>query len=399
MLGNIEDTCSPTIYSLYHGSHYQILMRKVVLNNIWSKVQRRLGYYPTPVITHKQGRLDPYQSALTFVVVCGSSFDQTVPNAGTMARMGICRGFEQLGIPYLLLSVFELEHRLPELTKPICWISGWDYLYLNRANLAALRKSLHIVWVNTWFLGERYFYKQKNLLDQSWPQNLNQKILSSEPAFVFTISPECSFEYYELWRQHGARLVSLPLACDTTLYQSNSIDYPEFVNVEMAFVGGYWPYKAQQFDRYLKPYQDHLTVFGYSKWPYAGYGGQLAEYKEPSLYRQARLSPTINEPHVEQMGVDLNERVFKVLGSGGMTVTDATAAYREWFSADELLVPSTLDEYHQMLQQVLEDEELNQYYRKTGHAAVLAKHTYMERASKIIKILDLENMALGKVKY
>ena len=135
---------------------------------------------------------------------------------------------------------------------------------------------------------------------------------------MFTISPTRSFEYYQGWLRQGAQLISLPLACDTTLYHDWVPFCPEFADVQLAFVGGFWPYKARQFDRYLKPYADRLTVFGYSAWPYAGYGGQLPEAKEPALYRQARLSPTINEPHVEVMGVDLNERVFKVLGSGGL---------------------------------------------------------------------------------
>ncbi|MBX3012075.1 MAG: glycosyltransferase [Caldilineaceae bacterium] len=356
--------------------------------NLLNKAKRRLGFYPHPIISQAQGLLNPYEASRTFVVICGSEFDQTLPNASTTARMGICRGFEQIGIPYLLLSVFELEKRLPELSNPICWISGWDYTFLNRANLAALKRYKHIVWVSTWFNDEGKFYQRNNLPNNSWPKELNHKILSSEPAFVFTISPQCSFEYYDLWARAGVHLISLPLACDTAIYRSDTTTWPEFSSVEMAFVGGYWPYKAQQFDRYLKPYQDRLTVFGYSAWPYAGYGGRLPEAKEPSLYRQAHLSPTINEPHVERMGIDLNERVFKVLGSGGMTITDAIIAYREWFDEDELLVPAGLDEYHAMVQQVLHDEDFNYQYRQRGQQAVLTKHTYTERARAILAHLD-----------
>ena len=34
------------------------------------------------------------------------------------------------------------------------------------------------------------------------------------------------------------------------------------------------------------------------------------------------------------MGTNLNERVFKVLGNGGLAVTDVTPAYREWFAEE-----------------------------------------------------------------
>jgi hypothetical protein len=342
-----------------------------------------------PVIQQEHGRLAPGDAALTFVVIVGPLFNQTLPNAGTTCRMGWCRGFEQLGIPYLLVSVFDLARRLPNISNPVCWISGADYEYLNPRNLTAIKRCPHVVWVATWFEGDGEFYRKNDLENNSWPPALNRKILVSEPALLFTISPERSFEYYQGWIKSGARLVSLPLACDTALYNPAAPSCPEFNPVQMAFVGGYWPYKARQFDRYLKPYADRLRVYGYSPWPYAGYGGRLEEAKEPSLYRQARLSPTINEPHVEMMGIDLNERVFKVLGSAGMTITDVTPAYREWFGQDELLVPDNLDEYHDMVHRALTDDDYNTRQRQKGYAAVMARHTYAHRARKLLEYLGI----------
>ncbi|MCL5997264.1 MAG: glycosyltransferase [Chloroflexi bacterium] len=363
---------------------------------IWQNLRNQLRVikysFHRPVITQPQGKLAPGSAPYTFVMMVGPTFNQTIPNAATTARMGWCRGFEQLGIPYLFISVFELAQRLPELPNPICWLSAAEYTYLNRHNLAALKRFRHLVWVHPWFKGERAFYRRHNLMDQSSHDRQNRKILSGEPALVFTISPQGSFEYYGNWANNGAHLVSLPLACDTALYRPDTPDYPEFAGVQMAFVGGYWPYKARQFDRYLKPYQDRLTVFGYTPWPYAGYGGRLPDHKEPSLYRQARLSPTINEPQIEVMGIDLNERVFKVLGSGGMTVTDVAPGYREWFSADELLVPGSEAEYHDMVRQVLSDEGMNSIYRRKGYAAVMARHTYAHRAQVVLDYLGLPHI-------
>jgi hypothetical protein len=343
-----------------------------------------------PTVTQAQGTLAPNGSSLTFVVAVGPYFNQTIPNAATTCRLGWCRGFEQIGIPYVLVSVTDLARRLPELPHPIVWISGSDYRFLAPANLAALKRQCHVVWVSTWFDGDAQFYRQNNLENNSWPEALNQKILTSEPSLVFTISPERSFEYYQGWIWHGVRLVSLPLACDTVLYRRDSVVRPEFAGVEMAFVGGYWPYKARQFDRYLKPYADRLKVYGYSPWPYAGYSGRLPEIEEPSLYRQARLSPTINEPHVETMGIDLNERVFKVLGSAGMTITDVTPAYREWFSEDELPVPGNLDEYHDMVHRALTDDDYNARQRQKGYAAVIARHTYAHRARTLLEYVGID---------
>jgi len=130
-------------------------------------------------------------------------------------------------------------------------------------------------------------------------------------------------------------------------------------------------------------------VFGYSKWPYAGYGGPLPFDLEPSLYRQARLSPSINEPHVELMGVDPNERAFKVMGSGGLTVTDAVPAYREWFGERELLVPRSLAEFHEFVRLLRSDEDVAAEFRRRGCQAVLEKHTYVHRAHAALAFLGI----------
>jgi spore maturation protein CgeB len=105
---------------------------------------------------------------------------------------------------------------------------------------------------------------------------------------------------------------------------------------------------------------------------------------------QAHLSPTINEPHAEQMRIDLDESVFKVLGSDGMTITDVTPAYREWFTPNELLVPSSLAEYHDLVRQALEDDDFNQRYRQTGYEAVKAQHTYAHRARTLLEHVGID---------
>jgi len=64
-------------------------------------------------------------------------------------------------------------------------------------------------------------------------------------------------------------------------------------------VGGYRAYKNIQYDKYLKPYEDVLTVYGYNRWPYKGYGGLLPEDDEKVLYQNARVCPSLSEPHAE----------------------------------------------------------------------------------------------------
>ncbi len=353
--------------------------------NLWvGNARRGFGMWRArfrrPVITAPTGDLPVGSASHTFVAVVPPLFNQTIPTALSLARLGWCRGFEQIGIPYVILGAHELAARLPDFPNPICFLQSSDYLYLDRTNLAAIARTRHFVWLDYWFPDDVAIFQRAGMDYQSFARQTYRQVLDHAPAFGFTISPASSLHYYQLWQDHGLRIVSLPLACDTAVYHPHTPDITTFAEVQIAFVGGYWPYKAQQFDRYLRPFEQQLTIFGRDRWPYAGYGGPLPVEQEAALYRQARLAPTINEPHCERMNLDLNERVFKVLGSGGCSITDVIPGYREWFSPEELPVPTSMREYFEMVDALLHDATLNATYRARGHAAVLARHTYAHRA-------------------
>lgn len=361
---------------------------------LWiSSLRRNFGFwrarYRRPVITTPRSKLPLGAAPYTFVSIVSPLFNQNVPTAIMLLRMGLCHGFEEAGVPFAVLGVHELADRLPQLPNPFCALYNSDYLYLDRNNLAALRRTRHFVGLDYWFQNDVATFQAEGLDYQSVAAQTNRAVLQSEPAFTYTISPTSAFAYYEGWAKLGLHIESLPLACDTNLYHPHTPDNPQFEHVEMAFVGGYWPYKAKQFDRYLRPYEEKLTIFGRERWPYAGYGGPLPLDQEAALYRQARLSPTINEPHAERFNLDLNERVFKVLGSGGCSITDAISGYREWFADDELPMPDSLAEYHDLVQMLLTDPTRNQAYRTRGYQAIVERHTYAHRAQRVLKLLGL----------
>lgn len=347
--------------------------------------KRRIRRRP-PVILHETV-CHQEQAGQVLVIICGPHFNQSVPNAITKHRSGLASGFQETGIPCRFVSFLEL-HKIQELDDPILFIQELDFEFLSRKQINELRRYKKFVWVDPWLDDIRQFVGQYEFVGTSLSNKTKEKVLRSEPSFVFTIAPEIGLEFYIGWERRGARLVSLPLACDTQLYDQNE-GPKKFQDVQIAFVGGYWPYKAKSFDLYLKPYEKMLTVYGYWNWPYAGYGGRLSEEDEPLLYRDAVLSPAINEPHVPVMGIDLNERVFKVLGSGGLCITDVTPAYSCLFSSDELLVPQDLNEYHDMVHTALRDPVRLNKYRKSGRKAVMERHTYKHRTSQVLRLLGI----------
>ena len=323
----------------------------------------------------------------TFVTIVKPGFDFSILCAASPIRQGYLRGFAQIGIPGYLLRAPDVERVLPTLHQPFVLLSSYDYPAMTDAGRATLRAYPHCVWVDLDIDGLQEIYDPYGITRPRPDERIAGYVLESEPRFVWAPVPPSELGRDTFWRQAGLRLVSLSLASDPERY------YPEPANLKycatkMAYVGGYWPAKAIQFDKYLRPYEDTLTVFGYNAWPYRGYRGALPIDDERVLYHNAGVCPVISMPDIV-LGY-INERIFKVLGSGGLAVTDVAPAYRELFAEDELLMPKNKGEYHAMIQRALTDDEFGRGYRERGHQAILTRHTYAHRARTVLDYLGID---------
>ena len=321
------------------------------------------------------------------MVIAKRGFDLNALCAASPIRLGYMRGFAQIGIPACLVYTSEVERVLPRLShRPFVFLSGYEYMEMTDEGRAALRDYPHFVWINEDYEAIQEFYKPYGIVEPGLSEKVSEYILESGPDFVYTINPPSALKLCSSWQRSGLRLVSMPLACDVERYYPDPMSL-KYSGTKMAYVGGYWPVKAIQFDKYLRPYEGALTVFGYNAWPYRGYRGALPIDDERALYQNARVCPVIGTPGVA-IG-QIAERVFKVLGSGGLAVTDIAPAYRELFTEDELLVPESMDEYHDMIQRALSNDESIQEFRERGRQAILERHTYVHRAKTILGYLNI----------
>lgn len=356
------------------------------------KHQAKLYLKPDEYVPQLGNRAEggPSESALTFLMVCGTSFDIARPNAASTIRLGYCRAFARLGISYKLVSVLKLADEIENSKKPFVFLSEFDFEVLDRKSRRLLRDTAHFIWASPsrhsmYAAYARYGVPPKNVRVTS--DYAIERVKDSGAAFLWATCPPSGLEHYGQYRNCASPLISLPLACDDGRY------FPEpnnkkYANLEMVFVGGYWPNKAIQFDKYLRPYENSLVVFGHTEWPYKGYEGLLPDDDERILYQNAKLCPAISEPHAEING-DIVERVFKVAGSGGVAITDVLPYYGEIFSEDEILCPRDIPHYHELVSRALKDEDFNARYRASGIKAVLDRHTYVHRAKEILSRLKL----------
>jgi len=332
----------------------------------------------------------PADAPATAVVACSRGFNANHPNAATSIRLGYCNGFDDIGIGYQLTPTTQLERAIESLESPIIFLSCYDFPELSKRARRLLKNTPHLIWVNPWFDDMEEFCSRRDLHDFGLPSDVYKDVLDSDANFLWAPCPPSAVEFFQLWISSGQRVEPLPLACDTRTYFFDSKE-TAFADVKLAFVGGYRPYKNVQYEKYLKPYEDELVVYGYNEWPYQGYRGQLPSGSERALYQNALLSPALSEPHAEYTG-DIVERVFKILGCRGLAITDVNPFYKELFSEDELLVPASVAEYHELMRTCLTDLEFNQRYRDAGYKAVHDRHTYAHRAWRILSLLEMDNL-------
>jgi len=317
----------------------------------------------------------------TLVIATPDNFDWTISRASQTIRLGYYHGATRAGLEAQFVEYRNLANALS--TKPIVWLTYDDYRFLDQRTLTALRDCPHVVQVNTWFDGMEELHRQYNAPSPAIPESLRRRVLDSEPDFVWASAPDAYLEHYDGWRKAGMKVVSLPWACDTERYDW-MYALPQFTDVKMAFVGGYRPYKELQYAARLWPYEDILSIWGYSDWPRC-YRGYMPNDDEKFLYGQADICPTISEPQFVVTG-DTVERPFKIMGSGGVTILDLPC-YRELFTEGEVLIAEIQDGYHRTVSELLSNNTMRAEYRHRGYLAVMERHTYKHRVQKLVSEL------------
>jgi hypothetical protein len=309
------------------------------------------------------------QPTYTAIIACPRGFDIKLSNAVQTTRLGYAHGFPLIGVTALLVEYHNLVKCADWYDNPIFWMTAGDYNYINKSTIEMLKRHPHIIQVNTWFDGMEKVHANFGAPGPALIKRTLHRILDSGAAFVWCSAPEPYFNSYENWIEIGEqKLISLPWACDNARYYPSPGE-DKFSDVEMAFVGGYRSYKEPQYQAYLWSYKDKLQTWGYSEWP-VNYQGYLDNNEEKWLYQNAILCPTISEPQFSVTG-DTVERPFKILGSGGVTVFDCTAAYTHLFRPGEVLIPDNIKLYHQMVDAMLTKPELNQSYRQAGYRKIM----------------------------
>ena len=211
-------------------------------------------------------------------------------------------------------------------------------------------------------------------------------VLDQQPDFVYCYCPDqFTSQYFGYWTSnHGFPVVGLPTAADITVYYPRQPE--ERFKCDVAWVGGKWPYKAITMDKYLpqlfKAYKS--KVYGWGGW---GPSGQtIPDAEVPILFASATVSPSVSEPHTIVHPIDLPERPFKVIASGGLTIHTPSPAVAPTFG-DAVPVPRDMQHWMDLVMHFIVHPEERAQRAALQRKVVLEKNTYFDRCVGIARVI------------
>lgn len=199
------------------------------------------------------------------------------------------------------------------------------------------------------------------------------------------------------WKEIGIKPISLIHGAD--IFDFYLRPPANELKCDIGFVGGYWPYKAINLDKYLvnlcHPTGDYnIKIFGTSRWPVTQYLGSIMPENVGILFASATISPNISEPHSQDFGYDIIERPFKILMSGGFCISDYVESMaNDVFTNNEIIFAKTPTEFKQLVDFYIKNPDERLKHMKTGYESVVKNHTYFERVATILENVGWESEA------
>jgi len=229
--------------------------------------------------------------------------------------------------------------------------------------------------------------------------------------YAKTLKPDVVFAQYSKpwnklllknWIKEGFKDSSMMMAADSVAYISYLVQQGKLVSGSMLipqdqrrifYTGGYWPYKAQNINKYLLPifrkYAKETTVIG-KGWPFLTQNidneGTISKY-----FNAADVCPNIHEPHSTEGGYDIVERCFKVPYCGGLLVSDYVQEMADigFKNGINCFLCKTPKEYAEIIDEIIKNPEKYDHVRKAGQEFVASSHTYIHRAKALLADLGL----------
>ena len=210
--------------------------------------------------------------------------------------------------------------------------------------------------------------------------------------------PDLIFNYYHKnhmeytmgsWEEAGISTIDMQPAADLySLWPLGIFD--QNLQSDIAFVGGYWGYKAKNLDKYLLPIctpvgKYNVKIFGNQSWPYPQYFGTIDDASIKNLYASTTICPNIDEPHATDFGFELNHRIFQLAASKAFCISNPVKGISDVFNKDEMVVADDPEHFADLVHNFIVNPDMRLKHINECFSTVIQNHTYHHR---IINLLN-----------
>ena len=191
------------------------------------------------------------------------------------------------------------------------------------------------------------------------------------------------------WWVERVPVMSWPLAADSTVYVESQDDVEQ--DIDISFVGGWWPSKGLQLDKYMKPmmeeFGDRLHIYG-TGWPY-GSRGYLPDNEVGHIFASSKINISLHElPFVQHHPTHVSERVFKVGMVGGFAISDNNPCILEYFDISrEVIISHSPEDMIESCNYYLKYESERKEIANNFRERVKTDHTYIHRVNSLLERL------------
>ena len=214
------------------------------------------------------------------------------------------------------------------------------------------------------------------------PQGAKDWTIQQKPDFVYGYANQ--FDMNRMWNywteKAGIPVVPMPTAGDSTVYQPTNPD-PTF-SCQIGFVGGYWPYKSININKFLMPVLNKYDsqIYGWGGWKHPKYKGRIQNEGDVNkLFSTAKICPSITEPHTTRYGIDIPERMFKVPLGGGFTICDPVVNLDKYVDPKIFPTAANPQTYMSLIEHYLNHPAERMELKSKQRDYILKNHTYFHR--------------------
>lgn len=217
--------------------------------------------------------------------------------------------------------------------------------------------------------------------------------LRQNPDFVFCYADKIKIdEYFNEWiDRHNLPVIPMPCAGDPILFEPVSSE--KKYECDIGFVGGYWKYKSFNLDRFITPLTEvyDVKIWGWGGWKNKSYIGKINDEDIKKVFSSAKICPAISEPHTNDTGIDVPERIFKVPLGGGFVISDFFNGIYNYFPKEIMPVAKNYKELRELIDIYINSMKLRTEMKKAQQLHIIKNHTYYSRIRGIFEFLKRGN--------